>query len=328
MLNTSSGDASLTATTSTFNGASGTTILTIRPGSWACPTSDGTNWPSQAGHYNTFPGQFSLAGTLTPTALSGNVDNYAPAGIENALALRIGGGAANRNITGITGGIDGRIITITNIGTTNNLVLVNDATSTAANRFLLSAANNVTLPPSTALALRYDGTSQRWRPFTRALSDTGVTAAPYTCANITVGADGRITTAANGVCSGATGIASGSATLGWTAGTDVTKAIVMGPVSTATTVTDIRGKLIVAEGAAATMMLRKAASTEDCTAAGNADAQTTATFDLNGTAPANQNLTLVGGAPNVLAAGDSICAEITGTTLVTKGSINVTYTVP
>src|SRR5262245_52826924 len=109
-------------------------------------------------------GAFNFAGTLSPTALSGNVNDYNPASLSTALALRIDGGAADRNITGLAGGADGRIITVTNIGSSNNLVLTNqDSSSSTANRFLLSA--NITLAPNTSIALRYDNTTQRWRPW-------------------------------------------------------------------------------------------------------------------------------------------------------------------
>ncbi|MGD9613852.1 MAG: beta strand repeat-containing protein [Alphaproteobacteria bacterium] len=43
-LNSAAGNATINTTTSTFLGAGGGTSLTIRPGDWACPTSDGTNY--------------------------------------------------------------------------------------------------------------------------------------------------------------------------------------------------------------------------------------------------------------------------------------------
>ena len=160
------GNATVSTTISTFDGAGGATSVTLAPGDWLCPTSDGTNWPAQAGHYNTFPGPLFLSGTLTPTALAGNVNDYNPSGLSGALALRIGGGAADRTITGLAGGSDGRIITITNIGATNSLIISNEnASSTAANRFALAA--NTTLPVKLLrwlLRLTVTVTSSRWRP--------------------------------------------------------------------------------------------------------------------------------------------------------------------
>ena len=87
---------------------------------------------------------FALKGDLTPTALSGNVNDYNPATLSTASVLRIDGGAASRNITGVAGGADGRVLTVMNIGTTNNLVLTNeDAASAAGNRFLLGSKPDV-----------------------------------------------------------------------------------------------------------------------------------------------------------------------------------------
>lgn len=105
-----------------------------------------------------------LSGDLSPTALSGAVNDYAPTGFSAAFRVRQDGGAADRNITGLAGGASGRVVTIVNIGTTNNLVLKDaSGSSSAANRFLFGA--DVTLGPSQSIALHYDTTSSRWRPF-------------------------------------------------------------------------------------------------------------------------------------------------------------------
>lgn len=136
---------------------------------------------------------FAFSGTLSPTALVADVNDYNPTGLSTALALRIDGGAADRNITGLAGGADGRIITITNIGATNAITLVNQSASstTAGDRFLLPA--DTALPVNTSIALRYDGTSSRWRPWSRALSNTGVAAGTY--GGVTVDVAGRVTAA-------------------------------------------------------------------------------------------------------------------------------------
>lgn len=144
----------------------------------------------------------TLSGTISPTALSGAVNDYAPTGIATALTVRIDGGAADRNITGIAASqADGRVLRIVNIGTTNSLTLVNQSgSSTAANQFLLPA--DTILPINTSLALEYDGTTSRWRPWARALSNTGVTAGSYTLSSVTIDAAGRVTAASSGSVAG------------------------------------------------------------------------------------------------------------------------------
>ena len=68
------------------------------------------------------------------------------------------------NITGIAGGVAGRLLVLTNVGATFGITLTNeDAASTAANRILLP--NNIRLAPADSIILRYDGTTSRWRVF-------------------------------------------------------------------------------------------------------------------------------------------------------------------
>lgn len=98
--------------------------------------------------------------TLSPAQITANTDNYAPTG-WNAYGkvLRLTTDAS-RNLTGLQGGYDGREAEIYNVGA-QDLVLMDDVTSTAANRFKLGA--NVTLNANEGIRLRYDATSSRWR---------------------------------------------------------------------------------------------------------------------------------------------------------------------
>lgn len=109
--------------------------------------------------------QTIFSGTISPAQLTANTDDWAPTGLSGSTVIRASTDAS-RNLTGVTGGAAGRLLVIINVGS-NPLVLVNDSTSTAANRFLLASATNTTLQAGGACILWYDGTSSRWRQITR-----------------------------------------------------------------------------------------------------------------------------------------------------------------
>lgn len=105
---------------------------------------------------------------LTPAQITSNQNDYSPNGWSNGSAapywathIRLSTDAS-RDITSLTGGVDGRVAIVTNVGA-QNIVLKDDdgATGTAANRFQLNA--DTTVLPEQAVMLIYDGTSSRWR---------------------------------------------------------------------------------------------------------------------------------------------------------------------
>jgi hypothetical protein len=148
---------------------------------------------------NSLAGSFTLSGR-TDATIAADQNNWTPTGTgtyANSSEVFVDGGVADRNITGMTGGAAGRIVGIVNKGTTNAIIIKNQSgSSSAANQFLLPA--DVTLPPNTALEMRYDGTASAWRPWGRALANTGVTAGSYTYASVTVDVSGRVTAASSG----------------------------------------------------------------------------------------------------------------------------------
>lgn len=102
-----------------------------------------------------------FANVLSPAQITADQNNYSPTGISSASMLRLSSDAA-RNITGLASSTAGRVIVVHNVGA-NNIVLVDESTSsTAANRFALPSGN-LTLTPDSVTVLQYDGTSQRWR---------------------------------------------------------------------------------------------------------------------------------------------------------------------
>lgn len=104
---------------------------------------------------------FALTADITPTQITANTNDYAPTGLSTANTLRLSTDAS-RDLTGLTGGSDGRLMIVHNVGS-NALVLKNEsASSTAANRFALGGAD-VTLAANQSVTLQYDATSSRWR---------------------------------------------------------------------------------------------------------------------------------------------------------------------
>lgn len=100
---------------------------------------------------------------IAPPALSGDVDDYSPTGLATAKYIRLDGGAADRNITGLNAPEDSQEVTFINIGSTNALVFKHeDANSLAANRFRI-AGGDVSVTPDETLTFVYDPTTARWR---------------------------------------------------------------------------------------------------------------------------------------------------------------------
>ena len=96
---------------------------------------------------------FAVSGT-------GSFDNVARG---SSVYLRITAtGTAVQSLTGILAGSDRQIACMTNTGT-QLIVIKNDATSTAANRFLTPDSRDFPLPPGSSVWAVYDLTSARWR---------------------------------------------------------------------------------------------------------------------------------------------------------------------
>jgi hypothetical protein len=104
---------------------------------------------------------FGLTGVISPTSLSANQNNYDPSGLSGASTIRQDM-TADRTITGLAGGVEGRIIIITNISTFQMTLSSESASSTTTNRFALGGSDAV-LPSGASLIIKYDGTTGRWR---------------------------------------------------------------------------------------------------------------------------------------------------------------------
>lgn len=102
----------------------------------------------------------TFSGDISPSQITADQNNYAPTGFSTATILRLNSDAT-RNITGLAGGSDGRTVFIHNVGSFNIVLKDESASSTAGNRFALTA--DVTLAADATSMLQYDSTSSRWR---------------------------------------------------------------------------------------------------------------------------------------------------------------------
>jgi hypothetical protein len=105
-------------------------------------------------------GSAALSGDISPSQITANQNDYNPSGLANASVLRLSSDAS-RNITGLQGGSDGRIVILLNIGGNDLVLLSESASSSAVNRFALYA--DITLAANQAAILQYDAGASRWR---------------------------------------------------------------------------------------------------------------------------------------------------------------------
>lgn len=163
---TGSSTISLSGTLAVANGGTGTaTAFTLGSivfaGASGVYSQDNTNffWDDTNNRLKTNGIEFPA---ISPAQITADQNNYNPG---TGAFFRLSSDAA-RNITGITGGVDGRVIRFVNVGA-NNIVLQNEnVSSTAANRIITGTGADVTLAADDTSELQYDATTQRWRLFT------------------------------------------------------------------------------------------------------------------------------------------------------------------
>ncbi len=105
-------------------------------------------------------GAFAWTGDISPSQITANQNDYNPSGLSGAVILRLNTDAS-RDITGLQGGADGRVITIVNVGTNPMVLKAESTSSSAANRFGFEA--DLTLASKASCLLAYDNTASRWR---------------------------------------------------------------------------------------------------------------------------------------------------------------------
>jgi hypothetical protein len=106
----------------------------------------------------------SLATHATsPAGMAATENDYA--GAAGSFA-RLTPNAAGTAITGFAGGVDGRVLTIVNLGNPNVTLLHEDGGSVAGNRIITKGGGAIVIPSDGILSLIYDATAARWRQST------------------------------------------------------------------------------------------------------------------------------------------------------------------
>lgn len=116
-------------------------------------------------------GSFNFSGVISPAQITSNTNDYDPTGLSTATTLRLSTDAS-RDLTGIAGGVEGRLLILHNVGAQNLVLKDESASSTAANRFALTS--DITLPGDESTQIQYDSTSSRWRQISVSTALTGI----------------------------------------------------------------------------------------------------------------------------------------------------------
>lgn len=95
----------------------------------------------------------------TKSQITADQNDYA-IGVQTAFRMS---SDASRNVTGLTGGVDGKWLIISNVGAQDIVFTHEDAASTAANRITSSTGANITVSGGHTITFIYDATTSRWR---------------------------------------------------------------------------------------------------------------------------------------------------------------------
>lgn len=105
-------------------------------------------------------GNLTLPGIISPASWAADQDDYNPTDLATSSIIRWLS-AANRSISGLQGGVAGRVIIFQNTSASKTLTFQNEnVLSSAANRFTLGA--DTVLPAGAMCMFLYDGVTSRW----------------------------------------------------------------------------------------------------------------------------------------------------------------------
>ena len=104
----------------------------------------------------------ALAGSISPSQITSDQDDYNPTNWSTNTTARISGDATIRAITSFAALSDGTVRRLVNIGTTAIYIPAEHPDGTAANR-VAGSCDQVLAPNGGMIEMYYDGTSSRWR---------------------------------------------------------------------------------------------------------------------------------------------------------------------
>src|SRR3954452_13609816 len=104
-------------------------------------SADGSAWVEafiidQSSGNLALPRGLALSGVIAPAQITANQNDYNPTGVATASVLQLSSDVS-RSISGLAGGVEGRVVSVINVGSQPITLLDENAASTAANRFTL-----------------------------------------------------------------------------------------------------------------------------------------------------------------------------------------------
>lgn len=136
-----------------FSSGEKTFLSFSRTGDAGGLTSGGTNTYTGS---NTFEGLFSLNGNQSQSIVA-QTDDFSLDSTTNVLQIDLTG---DQTLTGMTGGVSGRIVVISNVDATDSLTISHLSTSTSTNQFDLPGDVDFVLHPGQSATVKY--ASSKW----------------------------------------------------------------------------------------------------------------------------------------------------------------------
>lgn len=116
---------------------------------------------------STFAGTVGVTNYISGTLSTGDNNNWNPTGISSAVFIRITANSSGSTLTGITGGVAGRLLTLINVSANAVVLANNDAGSSAECRFIMANGTDFSLGAHCAVQVWHDPVSGSWRQITQ-----------------------------------------------------------------------------------------------------------------------------------------------------------------